>query len=710
MTLSIIITAHNEGLLLHKTLLSLKKALTNIDNNDYEIILHIDNGSSDTVEYAQSNIELLKGVKVFQNAFGDLGESRNFSAQKASGEYLFFIDGDDLISENFIDVALATAKEHQDTFIHPNACLSFEEEGAGRNIWIMTPSSDIQRENAYILFEKNMWISCVFGKKALFEKYPYRKTHHGFGHEDYRFNIETVTDHIPHLVAPDTVHFYRKKTFSLLTKSSSLTQRYTDLFDFNSWKRIEAEEVKVEPVKQKKTTKQVAKEIYLKARGNKILNTFITPAATVAKKVTGVKLIKPPRIPDYIYDNWLKISQIETQLYPSKSSIKNIEWYDARLNNNASEAYSELANKFKGQPDYVFIVPWIVAGGADKVLINYIKAIKETHPDWKVAVITTLPSDNPWQSLLPDNAYVLDFGNYVNALYDDNQKDILFSRIITQLNCPKLHIINSEYGYRWAKEHIQLIKSHYELNLCLFCHDVIPNTKGLGIFDYADPYASAIFSCVKTIYTDNEAVIDKLERDYGFSRDKIKVHYQPAQLEIVEPKDITDDRINILWAGRVCTQKNPEVLRKIAKKLNPEKFHIDAYGKIDGDYGNSFFSNIDAITYKGGYNGFNSINRSNYDVALYTSLIDGLPNIILEEAASGLPIVASNAGGIKNFIKNKETGILIDDPNDVDGYVKALEYIYDHRNEAKKFAKNAQLLLEEQHSWKNFIKNVKKDF
>ena len=52
--------------------------------------------------------------------------------------------------------------------------------------------------------------------------------------------------------------------------------------------------------------------------------------------------------------------------------------------------------------------------------------------------------------------------------------------------------------------------------------------------------------------------------------------------------------------------------------------------------------------------------------------IDGLPTVVLEAMASGIPVIATSVTGLPEVIRTGETGILLE-PNDVDGLAAALE-------------------------------------
>jgi len=65
-------------------------------------------------------------------------------------------------------------------------------------------------------------------------------------------------------------------------------------------------------------------------------------------------------------------------------------------------------------------------------------------------------------------------------------------------------------------------------------------------------------------------------------------------------------------------------------------------------------------------------------VCVLTSDHEGTPNVLLEAMASGLPVVATNVGGVPEIVRNGETGFLFA-PGDVKAQVSAIvRLVCDH--------------------------------
>jgi putative glycosyltransferase len=169
-------------------------------------------------------------------------------------------------------------------------------------------------------------------------------------------------------------------------------------------------------------------------------------------------------------------------------------------------------------------------------------------------------------------------------------------------------------------------------------------------------------------------------------------------------------KVKVLWASRVTREKMPDMIKLIADKLDPKEFQIDVFGAFSDDIDKNFFAGVPVINYRGAFDGFSSLPTEDYDILLYTSVGDGVPNILLEATAAGLPILASNDGGVHEFIQDGKTGSLVKEIRDVDGYVKKLKDFRKNPKKYEEYVEAAQKLLEERHSWKAFIKKMKEDF
>jgi glycosyltransferase involved in cell wall biosynthesis len=67
-------------------------------------------------------------------------------------------------------------------------------------------------------------------------------------------------------------------------------------------------------------------------------------------------------------------------------------------------------------------------------------------------------------------------------------------------------------------------------------------------------------------------------------------------------------------------------------------------------------------------------------VAMLTSVFEGTPNVLLEAQACGLPVVATNVGGVRDVVRDGETGLLIspgDEEETVAQLARAVETLQD---------------------------------
>lgn len=87
------------------------------------------------------------------------------------------------------------------------------------------------------------------------------------------------------------------------------------------------------------------------------------------------------------------------------------------------------------------------------------------------------------------------------------------------------------------------------------------------------------------------------------------------------------------------------------------------------------------------------------DILVLPSISEGFPTIIPEAMMSGVPIVASNVGGISEIITSGETGILTE-PGDIEHITKGIKFLLDDSMTRKKIIISA-MEKSQKYTWEN---------
>ncbi len=418
---------------------------------------------------------------------------------------------------------------------------------------------------------------------------------------------------------------------------------------------------------------------------------------------------KAPRIPAWLMEEWRDIHTVEPQLFPEKWLTETIPAYLVPTSRIA-EPYLELCGLYGEDVSHVFLVPWLVKGGADLVVINYVQSLTMQHLARNIAVISTLNVDSPWKERLPEQTRFIEFGKRYYWLSPEEQEKLLI-RLLVQ-NAPKvIHNINSDLGYRIFVKYGKALQETSKLYASSFCLDMTEEGRYAG---YPVWYLPKCFDRLEALLSENHTHLEILEHLYAFDRKKMYVHYQPAppvpKQKQFDKQSLNKETFDILWAGRLDRQKRPDILIQIAEKCKTLPFIFHVYGStvLDADLYTKRFEALENIIYHGQFNGLPSIDVNNYDVFLYTSQWDGMPNVLLEAVSLGLPVIASDVGGIRELIVHEKTGFLISPYTDADVYADCLQHIFEHRSMLAEISDKAFQLLAERHSWEAFNKNIKK--
>ena len=163
----------------------------------------------------------------------------------------------------------------------------------------------------------------------------------------------------------------------------------------------------------------------------------------------------------------------------------------------------------------------------------------------------------------------------------------------------------------------------------------------------------------------------------------------------VENKPKSENKtFNLIWIGRFAEIKNPKLALEvlgILQKSSDFSFHLTMVGdgKLFDDckkFAQHKNLNVDFAGWKADV----SHELAQADLLLFTSENEGFGMVIVEAALAGVLVLSTSSGGITDFIKDKVTGIIVDQrPNE---FAKAVLEICAENKEFSKIVTNARTL------------------
>lgn len=171
------------------------------------------------------------------------------------------------------------------------------------------------------------------------------------------------------------------------------------------------------------------------------------------------------------------------------------------------------------------------------------------------------------------------------------------------------------------------------------------------------------------------------------------------------------DKILFLYVGRLAAEKDLDVLTQSINNINelhPGKAQFIFVG--DGPYAKNLkklpYNNLLLTGYKRGKD-LSEIYAS-CDVFVFPSSTETFGNVVLEAMSSGLPVAASNSGGIKESLIHNYNGISCI-PKNVYSFTKAIETYITDRSLISKMSENARSFALTK-SWKSVLDRLIIDY
>jgi len=204
--------------------------------------------------------------------------------------------------------------------------------------------------------------------------------------------------------------------------------------------------------------------------------------------------------------------------------------------------------------------------------------------------------------------------------------------------------------------------------------------------------------------------------------DPNKFHPEAKNLALARSIGLDGHEFNIITLGRMVYKKGFDVLIHAYKKLAQDYPNTRLIIGGDGSTRTSLEElskelNIQNQVIFTGRISWNKVPDflSLGDIFALSSIqddhgnLDGLPTVLLEAMACGLPIVASDIGGVNRVMTDGENGLLIP-PGDSCSLAKTLDKMLNHPELRKKLSQAAYQAIVSEHNWDSVSSRLTKIF
>lgn len=639
---SLIVNVHREQKFIARTFRSLADAISHASINDIncEVIIVLDASDAATKNAVSSwKSILLHSVRLLDVNNRSLALSRMSGLQVAEGEYVSLHDADDLVSYNYITEKYRRNRQDPKAIVIPEIL-----HGFGSREWATIYTEADPR----LLLDMHPYISQIFCRtealRSITYLHPRKELHRAY--EDWHANANLISKGYYFCAAPGTTLFYRQHEGSIMAQER-----------VGSIKKI------IEP------TDFFKPENFLNALSN-----FDARSKMVSRKEENFDSIKQ-RLKAKSYRVAVDaMAQIEPQVLPRPRTSLSIDSLIASPK-NAGILYSKLC-KLAGDKsptfpwEHIFILPSLCIGGGEKYLIQIAKSLHNKTLRKSLFITTDTEEDNSW---LPNISSFSDHIHLSEATESqDSTKNLLaLSNALIRIcenSCKKvfIHVKTSPDGFMVQNACSQYLPSKTFVNY-RFLDDpwqssMRPSIDAMSLKHIEINMGNSI------LISDYDGIRKKDESYFGFEIEDYHTVKAHAEISPILRQRHPTATKRLAWVSRYSEQKRVSILpplMEMLSKSHPE-IEIDFYAPgITAEEIKTIRQKSKKAHFHKPVKKFSEIDVPAYDALLYTSWIDGIPNVLIEAQSFGLPVIAPAVGGISELIRNNVNGILIEStPND----------------------------------------------
>ena len=298
----------------------------------------------------------------------------------------------------------------------------------------------------------------------------------------------------------------------------------------------------------------------------------------------------------------------------------------------------------------LIVAPWLVVGGAEKVNLDLVTGLKA---EYEITLVTT-QGGGPWLSRFEGQVERLIL---LGQLMSPQLHAPALAFMIHRLAIDCVLISNSQSGYA----SLPFLREHFPaMPMFDLIHGQGGKLDGGGYPKFSTPLDP--FLTGRIVITDY--LRDFMIANYGVAPHRITRIHNGVDLDHFVPV-VQDQSVPpiVSFIGRLAPEKQPEQVVAIARELTettPCRFKIAGDGPLRGKLaevlaGNRLPHSVELI---GHIEDVRALLAETY-VLLLTSEMEGLPIVVLEAMAMGVPVICSAVGGIPEMVRDGVEGFLV---------------------------------------------------
>lgn len=332
-------------------------------------------------------------------------------------------------------------------------------------------------------------------------------------------------------------------------------------------------------------------------------------------------------------------------------------------------------------------MPLLIIGGAERLLSEVIRSL--SNQGWQFIIVTSLPQDQKdgdsfdWFAESTPQIYRLP------AFLNRDEWDHFVEYLIETRKPDCLLIAGSRYFY----EQLPYIRKRFPSMAAI---DLLFNT--IGHVESHKIYRTQFTSVIA-----ENSQVESWFKSVGWPTERIKCISSGVDTSLYKPVKsnkawraslgIAPDALLVGFSGRFSEEKAPDIFIEIAQLCDQiPMIHFIMTGgghmayKIEQKILNLKLKNIN---YLGLVDDVKTV-VAQYDVLVLPSRNDGRPQVVLEALSMGVPVIASDVGGLSELISNGQTGFICP-PADPVAFTECLSKLMNDRSSLNRMKKAARL-------------------